>query len=118
MRWDVNLFVCCANKLRSFRSRCAHAGFPASFFYSTGGVPMRYLLARLDWSYCALALFTLFILAANGIAQEPTSPGLTEPAAAAEPAPAAPAPPTNAELKIMADTVWVLVTGMLVFFMN
>src|SRR4026207_2071661 len=34
------------------------------------------------------------------------------------PAPAAPAAPTNAELKVMADTVWVLVTGMLVFFMN
>ena len=30
----------------------------------------------------------------------------------------APAGPTTADLKIMADTVWVLVTGMLVFFMN
>jgi Amt family ammonium transporter len=33
-------------------------------------------------------------------------------------APAAPAGPTNAELKVMLDTVWVMVTGMLVFFMN
>lgn len=32
--------------------------------------------------------------------------------------PAAPASPTTAELKVMADTLWVLVTGMLVFFMN
>jgi len=36
----------------------------------------------------------------------------------ADSAAAAPAAPTNAELKVMADTVWVLVTGMLVFFMN
>ncbi|MCU0962397.1 MAG: ammonium transporter [Pirellulaceae bacterium] len=38
--------------------------------------------------------------------------------AAAADAPAAPAGPTVADLKIMADTVWVLVAGMLVFFMN
>ena len=37
----------------------------------------------------------------------------------APPAPAAaPAGPTTAELKVMADTLWVLITGMLVFFMN
>jgi len=44
-----------------------------------------------------------------------------EPAAAAESAPPAqPAAsgPTTADLKVMADTLWVLVTGMLVFFMN
>jgi len=41
------------------------------------------------------------------------------PAASAAPAPAsAPAGPTTADLKIMADTAWVLITGMLVFFMN
>ena len=33
-------------------------------------------------------------------------------------APAAPAPLTVGDLKIMADTVWVLIAGMLVFFMN
>jgi Amt family ammonium transporter len=33
-------------------------------------------------------------------------------------APAPPAPPTNAEIKVGMDTVWVMVTGMLVFFMN
>lgn len=38
-------------------------------------------------------------------------------AADAAPAPAA-AGPTTAELKVMADTLWVLITGMLVFFMN
>ena len=32
--------------------------------------------------------------------------------------PAAPAGPTIADLKMMADTVWVLITAMLVFFMN
>jgi ammonium transporter, Amt family len=32
--------------------------------------------------------------------------------------PAAPAPLTTADLKVMLDTVWVLVTGFLVFFMN
>ena len=33
-------------------------------------------------------------------------------------APAPPAPPSNADLKIMADTVWVMVTAFLVFWMN
>ena len=41
----------------------------------------------------------------------------TAPAEAAPPATPAP-PPTNAELKIMMDTVWVMITGFLVFFMN
>jgi ammonium transporter, Amt family len=42
-------------------------------------------------------------------------------AESAPPAPAeaaASAGPTNAEIKVMLDTVWVMVTGMLVFFMN
>ena len=46
----------------------------------------------------------------------------TEPAAAAAPAPEAPKPPTVEDvyknLWVAADTVWVLVCGMLVFFMN
>jgi Amt family ammonium transporter len=33
-------------------------------------------------------------------------------------APEAPAGPSNADIKVMLDTVWVMVTGMLVFFMN
>src|SRR3990170_7965081 len=40
------------------------------------------------------------------------------PAPAATTAAPAPAGPTLAELKVMADTAWTLVTGMLVFFMN
>ncbi len=41
------------------------------------------------------------------------------PADKAEPAAApAPAPPTVADLKLMADTLWVVITAMLVFFMN
>jgi len=39
-------------------------------------------------------------------------------AAPAEAAAAAPAGPSNADLKIMMDTMWVMVTAMLVFFMN
>ena len=54
------------------------------------------------------------------------TPAAAEPAPTSEPAPAsegapaaAPAaPPTNAELKVMLDTVWVLSTAFLVFFMN
>jgi Amt family ammonium transporter len=51
---------------------------------------------------------------------EPAAPAAVESTAApAQPVPAAaPAGPTTAELKVMADTLWVLVTGMLVFFMN
>ena len=40
------------------------------------------------------------------------------PAEGTPPAPAPAAPPTNEELKIMLDTVWVLSTAFLVFFMN
>lgn len=52
----------------------------------------------------------------------PPAPAATTPAPAAttpEAAPAAaPAGPTNAELKVMVDTLWVMLGGMLVFFMN
>lgn len=51
---------------------------------------------------------------APAAAVEPVDPA---PAAAVEPAPA-PAPLTPADLKVMIDTMWVMVTGMLVFFMN
>jgi len=75
-----------------------------------------------------VAVFKLLLVAAlsllftaSAIAQEQAA----EPAAAAEPATvatttdaAAPGGPTNAELKVMIDTVWVLATAMLVFFMN
>src|SRR6185436_13958912 len=46
----------------------------------------------------------------------------TSPGSETKPAEAAPAAstsgPSNGDLKIMADTVWTLLTGMLVFFMN
>ncbi|MDX1948751.1 MAG: ammonium transporter [Pirellulaceae bacterium] len=49
---------------------------------------------------------------------EPTAPS-TEPTAAAEPAPApAAAGPSTGDLKVAADTMWVIITGFLVFFMN
>ena len=46
------------------------------------------------------------------------APSTTEGSTAAAPVTAAASGPSNAELKVMADTVWVMVTGMLVFFMN
>ena len=80
------------------------------------------------WRMWALASLTGWLLLCsnplNVLAQEADKSA--EPAAvAAAPAAvtvaaAAPAPagPTNAELKIMLDTVWVLITAMMVFFMN
>jgi len=53
-------------------------------------------------------------------AEPPITTAATPPADAKPPESpaAAPAGPTMGDLKVMADTVWVLVTGMLVFFMN
>jgi Amt family ammonium transporter len=59
--------------------------------------------------FLGLACFSL--LTTSIFAQDATAP--PEPAAAA-----APAGPTVADLKIAADTLWVMVTGFLVFFMN
>ena len=69
-----------------------------------------------SWIVVSLA----FLLAATaGVAVAEDAPAATAAAAAA---PAAPTPPTNEEivpkLWVAADTVWVLVCGMLVFFMN
>lgn len=61
---------------------------------------------------------------AEPAAEKPATPAAEPPAAATSEAPpeaapaAAPAPLTVADLKVMLDTVWVLVTGFLVFFMN
>jgi len=60
-----------------------------------------------QWSLLACGALCAVVLSA--------SPAL----AADEPAAAAPAPPpTIGDLKVMIDTIWVLVTAMLVFFMN
>jgi Amt family ammonium transporter len=84
------------------------------------------------WWFPLLIITALALPLAAVRAQEPTAePSAAEPAAPAEapaetpaadaeesaPAPAA-AGPTNGDLKVMADTVWVLVAGFLVFFMN
>ncbi|HVA51104.1 MAG TPA: ammonium transporter, partial [Pirellulales bacterium] len=62
----------------------------------------------------ALAVgYGVFARAQDEPAADAPAAAATEPAAAP-----APAPPTPADLKLMADTVWVLVTAMLVFFMN
>src|SRR5262245_11916527 len=84
---------------------------------------MRYFVSRIG-PFCLLfALLALLPLAVSR-GQE----GKTETTAAAtekaeeakpaEPAAAAPAPLTVGDIKIMADTLWVMVTAMLVFFMN
>src|SRR4051812_6061510 len=80
---------------------------------------MRSLLAHRWLCLCLFALFALVPIAISQ-AQEPaaaTTSAASPGSEAAAPA-SAPAGPTTGELKIMADTVWVLVTGMLVFFMN
>jgi Amt family ammonium transporter len=89
---------------------------------------MRHFLARPSWCLCLFALLALFPLAISrgqDAKAEPTTTAATtatttqeQPAPAPADAPAAPAAPTNADLKVMMDTVWVLVAGMLVFFMN
>ncbi len=74
----------------------------------------------------ALLLAGMTLVAGPVLAQE-TPPAETPAAAPADAAPAesaeaeaapAPAPLTTQDLKVMADTVWVLITGFLVFFMN
>jgi Amt family ammonium transporter len=83
---------------------------------------MRYLLAHHRWSALLFTFICLIGLAAFGQAQEkadapPPESTAAQPAETTAPA-AAPAGPSNADLKIMADTVWTLIAGMLVFFMN
>ena len=81
---------------------------------------MRYFLVRPGWCCLLFALLALVPLAISH-AQEPAA---AEPAAAAPSeapaaeAPPAPAPLTTSDLKVMADTLWVMVAAMLVFFMN
>ncbi|HWA98986.1 MAG TPA: ammonium transporter [Pirellulales bacterium] len=61
--------------------------------------------------YAALCGLMLLVAAVNvAVAQETP--------AEAPAAPAAPAGPTVGDLKVAADTVWVMITGFLVFFMN
>jgi len=85
---------------------------------------MRYLVSRFG-PYCLmlalLALLPLAISHAQEAKTESTTAAATEKAGEtkpAEPAAAAPAPLTVGDIKIMADTLWVMVTAMLVFFMN
>lgn len=72
----------------------------------------------------AMALALLSFCSTFTIAQE--APAATAEAPAAEipaeetaaEAPVPPSPPSTTDLKVMIDTVWVLIAGMLVFFMN
>jgi Amt family ammonium transporter len=81
-----------------------------------------------DGRLLGIGLIVLLGLACTAIAQgqeDTVAAAATEPSAgsnAASPdtatAAPAPAPPTAADVKLMVDTVWVMVTAMLVFFMN
>ncbi len=79
------------------------------------------------WRSCALALCTVFLwsfAASSGLAQEAPAAAPMEPAAAAAPEATPPADPlatltsNSSALRIGMDTMWVLVAGMLVFWMN
>jgi Amt family ammonium transporter len=74
-------------------------------------------------AWAVAALVCAVLTASYAQAQDAPTPAETpSPTAAAAPAEsppaAAPAGPTTADLKVAADTIWVLVTAMLVFFMN
>ena len=83
---------------------------------------------RFEWSALSLCCLIAALCLANATvvwaddppadaAAEP-SLGAGEPVVDAPPAPA-PAPPLTAgDIKVMADTMWVMITAMLVFFMN
>mgnify|MGYP001269016760 CR=1 FL=1 len=73
-----------------------------------------------DWRATMLATTLLLVGGLGSWAWAAEQPATATEAAAntAEAQPAAAAGPTTAELKVMADTLWVLVAGMLVFFMN
>jgi Amt family ammonium transporter len=81
-------------------------------------------LARMTRWLCFLAVATAFVTGGSwldiGVALAEDAAAATEAAAPADPA--APEPPTMEatykNLWVAADTVWVLVCGMLVFFMN
>jgi len=83
-------------------------------------------MRSLSLRYCCSLILLTLVWASLSWAQEAAKsepPPTSDPAAAAAPseAPAAPAPaagPSSADLKVMADTAWVLITGFLVFFMN
>lgn len=80
-----------------------------------------------DWRWSGVGLLAALLAVgvitagqAQDEASSETAADTTLTSASAAPAVAAPAPapPSPADLKLMADTVWVLVTAMLVFFMN
>jgi len=95
---------------------------------------MRMLTVQSGWrcvsaSLAAMCLLLAMSLPSTGWSQDAAAPEVAAPEAAAPvdpattteatpPAPAPAAPPTNEELKVMLDTVWVLSTAFLVFFMN
>jgi Amt family ammonium transporter len=80
------------------------------------------LLLLLALIVVGAALFPAALLAQDPPAETPaaTAPPAETPPAEAPPAeaPAAPAPLTPGDVKIMADTAWVMITAFLVFFMN
>jgi Amt family ammonium transporter len=85
---------------------------------------MKSWIANERWQPWLLAIAVVGVLAVavvpTAFAQDPAATPASESPGAAPATPAAPDPlaETKAEIKVWADTVWVLVTAMLVFFMN
>ena len=88
---------------------------------------MKMLTVPSSWRCVSAGLAAMVMLLAMGLSSpawaQDTPPATTAeaPAATAEATPAAPpapAPLTTADIKVMLDTVWVLSTAFLVFFMN
>ena len=76
---------------------------------------MRTLSEAKRYCWLWLPLVAALLLTSMDLhAQEPAAAAAEAPAAA----PAPPAPPSNADLKVAIDTMWVMIAGMLVFFMN
>src|SRR5688572_17034088 len=73
---------------------------------------------RVPWRSALTLLLLAAVLAPMAFGQDAEVVSPTIAAAEAATAPAPPAGPTVGDLKVMIDTVWVLVAGFLVFFMN
>ena len=121
----ISLFVrCIVTCPKRAIAVCADALL--SLFPFQAEFPMRSFIARFRWCFCWLPLLGLFPLAisygqegakADSAATAASADAPSE-SKAVEPAAAAAALLTTGDIKIMADTLWVMVTAMLVFFMN
>ncbi len=75
------------------------------------------VLQRLSGVFLLLAVFTFTAIVPSWAFSQETTEAAAAPGTEA-PAPAPVGPPSNADLKVMMDTAWVMITAFLVFFMN